>query len=165
MLSLFIASPYISSLDHARSRAAVTNQILNQKQVIQQILASTRTIAVVGLSSRQSRPGYYVPAYLQNQGYRIIPVNPSIASALGERSYPDLSSVPEKVDLVLVFRRSDAVLPVVEEAISVGVKAVWMQAGIINEDAARIARQAGLKVIMDACMMVEHRRSNLQSRT
>ena len=158
-------SLYISSLDLARSRAALNDHISNQKQEIQQILEKTTTIAVVGLSSRQSRPGYYVPAYLQNQGYRIIPVNPSIASALGERSYPDLSSVPEKVDLVLVFRRSDAVLPVVEEAISVGAKAVWMQAGIINEDAARIARQAGLQVVMDACMMVEHRRSNLRSKT
>ncbi len=157
-------SLYISSLDLARSRAALNDHISNQKQEIQQILEKTTTIAVVGLSSRQSRPGYYVPAYLQNQGYRIIPVNPSIASALGERAYPDLSSVPEKVDLVLVFRRSDAVLPVVEEAISVGANAVWMQAGIINEDAARLARQAGLQVVMDACMMVEHRRSNLRSK-
>jgi len=99
-----------------------------------------------------------VPAYLQLQGYRIIPVNPSLESALGERAYPDLPSVPEPVDLVLIFRRSEAVAPFVDQAIQIGAKAVWMQLGIVNQDAAEAARRAGLDVVMDACMMVEHRK-------
>lgn len=137
--------------------------IHDQKQDIRQILQTTQTIAVVGFSSRQNRAGYYVPAYLQNQGYRIIPVNPAIEAALGEQAFPDLQSIPDPVDLVLIFRRSEAVPPVIEAAIKIGAKAVWMQAGIINENAAQNARQAGLKVVMDACMMVEHRRANLRA--
>lgn len=126
--------------------------------VIQRLLDQTQTIAVVGLSSDKMRAGYYVPAYLQRQGYRIIPVNPYLDQALGEKAYPVLLSVPEPVDLVLLFRRSEAVPPFVDQAIQIGAKAVWMQLGIINTAAAETARQAGLDVVMDACMLVEHRR-------
>jgi uncharacterized protein len=125
---------------------------------IEEILDKTSSIAVVGLSSRPSRPGYYVPSYLQKHGYRIIPVNPELDEALGERAYHDLLAVPEPIDLVLVFRRSEAVEPIVEQAIQVKAKAIWLQKGIINIQAAETARAAGLLVVMDACMMVEHRK-------
>jgi predicted CoA-binding protein len=127
-------------------------------EIISKILHTAHTIAVVGLSSRPERAGYYVPAYLQVHGYRIIPVNPYLEQALGERAYPDLVSVPEPVDLVLVFRRSEQVLPVAMQAVQVGAKAIWMQSGIVNQEAALIARGAGLDVVMDRCMMVEHRK-------
>jgi hypothetical protein len=126
--------------------------------LIDRLLAKTKTIAVVGLSSRPGRAGYYVPAYLQNVGYRIIPVNPTLDSALGEKAYPNLAAVPEPVDLVLLFRRSQDVPPHVTEAIAVRAGAVWMQSGIAHEAAAAAARAAGLDVVMDRCMMVEHRR-------
>lgn len=131
---------------------------MNHDHTIETILAETRTIAVVGFSSRPERAGYYVPAYLREQGYRIIPVNPHVQSGLGEKAYPDLLAVPEAVDLVLVFRRPEEVPPVVEQAIAIGAKAIWMQLGIVHEAAAARARAAGLRVVMDACMLVEHRR-------
>lgn len=127
-------------------------------KTIEQILNNTNTIAVVGFSSERGRAGYYVPAYLQQHGYRIVPINPKIQSGLGLKSYPDLVSVPEKIDLVLIFRRPEAVPAIVEQAVQIGAQAVWMQQGIVNEAAARHARAAGLWVVMDACMMVEHRR-------
>jgi predicted CoA-binding protein len=125
---------------------------------INQILDTTKTIAVVGFSSHPQKAGYFVPAYLQEQGYRIIPVNPNLGEGLGQQAYPDLASVPEPVDLVLIFRRSEAVPPFIQQAIDIGAKAVWMQSGIVNEAAADQARAAGLDVVMDACMKVEHRR-------
>ena len=128
------------------------------QNVIGKILNNTRTIAVVGFSSQPEKAGNYVPAYLEQQGYRILPVNPNLESRSGEKVYPDLASIPEPVDLVLLFRRSEAIPPFVDQAIEIGAKAVWMQLGIINEGAAAKARQAGLDVVMDACMMVEHRR-------
>lgn len=131
-----------------------------RNQAIERILRETETIAVVGMTSRKSRAGYYVPAYLQQAGYRIIPVNPNYEEILGERACPDLPSLPEPVDLALLFRRPEHVLPHVEEAIEAGIGAVWMQLGIVNEQAAERARAAGLDVVMDACMMVEHRRRN-----
>ncbi len=131
----------------------------SQKEiVIQQILNSVHTIAVVGLSSRKGRAGYYVPAYLQQHGYRIIPVNPFLEEALGEKAYPDLPAVPDPVDLVLIFQRSESVPPFVEQAIQIGAKAVWMQLGIKNDPAASLANAAGLQVVQDACMLVEHRK-------
>lgn len=126
-------------------------------EAIDKILAETKTIAVVGFSSRTHKAGYYVPAYLQEQGYRIIPVNPFLDEGLGEKAYPDLPSVPKPVDLVLIFQRSANVPPFVDQAIEIGAKAVWMQQGIYNETAAAKARAAGLDVVQDACMMVEHR--------
>ena len=121
-------------------------------------MREARNIAVVGFSSRQARAGYYVPAYLQQQGYRIIPVNPYLEEGLGQKAYPDLKSVPEPVDLVLLFQRSENVPPFVDEAIAISAKAVWMQLGIANEKAAAKARAAGLDVVQNACLLVEHRR-------
>lgn len=126
-------------------------------QVIERILNQTRTIAVVGLSSDQAKAGYYVPAYMQQHGYRIIPVNPVLDEALGEKAYPDLPSIPEPVDLVLIFRRSEAVPPFVDQAIEIGAKAVWMQLGIVNAEAAEKAQKTGMDVIMNDCIMVQHR--------
>ncbi|MDX1417655.1 MAG: CoA-binding protein [Candidatus Promineifilaceae bacterium] len=120
-------------------------------------MLESKTIGVVGLSSRPSRAGYYVPAYLQKEGYRIIPVNPYLDEALGETAYPDLKSVPDEIDLVLIFQRSDKVAPFVDQAIEIGAKGVWMQLGIANEAAAEKARAAGLDVVQNACMLVEHR--------
>jgi predicted CoA-binding protein len=125
---------------------------------IKNILEESKTVAVVGLSPREERDSHRVAKYLQSQGYRIIPVNPNADEILGERSYPDLASIPEPIDVVDVFRRSEAVPEIVEEAIKVGAKTVWMQIGVIHEEAAARAREAGLQVVMDRCMMVEHRR-------
>lgn len=129
----------------------------SQQHEISHILAAAKNIAVVGLSSRPTKAGYYVPAYLQEAGYRIIPVNPYLDQALDEKAYPDLASIPGPVDLVLIFRRSEKVPPFVDQAIEIGAKAIWMQLGITNETAARKARAAGLRVVQNACMMVEHR--------
>lgn len=131
--------------------------IFTREDTIVHILENTETIGVVGFSSHRHRAGYYVPAYLQEVGYRIIPVNPNIDRALGQAAYPDLESVPEDIDLVLIFRRSEHVPPVVESAIKIGARSVWMQLGITNEKAAESARAAGLHVVMNACMLVEHR--------
>ncbi len=122
------------------------------------ILREFRNIAVVGLSASSERPSYRVASYLAEQGYNIIPVNPNTQEVLDKTSYPDLGSIPEKVDVVEIFRRPEDVMPVVEEAIKIGAKAVWMQEGIINEEAAARARDAGLLVVMDKCMFKEHRR-------
>jgi len=122
------------------------------------ILEQVKVLAVVGLSRRESRPGYYVPAYMHAAGYRIIPVNPYLEQALGEKAYPDLVSIPEPVDMVVVFRRSEDVPPVVDEAIEIGAKVVWMQLGIINEEAATKARAAGLQVVMNSCIKIDHQR-------
>lgn len=132
---------------------------MNEKQqIIEYILDNAETIAVVGLSSEKYKPGYYVPEYLQQEGYRIIPVNPYLDSAMGEKAYPELSAVPEPIDLVLIFQRSENVPPFVDQAIDVGAKMVWMQLGIMNQKAAEKAEAAGLKVVQNACMLVEHRR-------
>jgi predicted CoA-binding protein len=127
-------------------------------QTIQRILRQTRTIAVVGFSSDDTKAGHYVPEYLQEASYRIIPVNPNLTEGLGGAAYPDLLSIPEPVDLVLIFRRSEAVPPFVDQAIQIGAKALWMQLGISHPEAAEKARRAGLDVVMNACMKVEHRR-------
>ena len=124
----------------------------------QDILRRSRTLAVVGLSPKADRVSHRVTAYLQDQGYRIIPVNPAAETILGESSYPNLEAIPAgTADTVLVFRRSSEVPPVVEQAIKIGTGAVWMQEGIVNEDAARLAREAGLDVVMDRCMLKVHR--------
>jgi len=125
---------------------------------ITKILRESRTVAVVGLSSNPMRPSFGVTEYMQGMGYRIIPVNPNEREVLGEKSYARLEDVPEKIDIVNVFRRAEEVPPVVESAIRIGAKVVWMQSGIANEEAAEKARAAGLMVIEDACILVEHRR-------
>lgn len=121
-------------------------------------MAEAKTIAVVGFSSQPSKAGYYVPAYLKEQGYRIIPVNPNLSEGLGETAVPTLTAIAEPVDLVLIFQRSENVPPFVDEAIEIGAKAVWMQLGIAHETAAAKARAAGLDVVQNACLLVEHRR-------
>jgi uncharacterized protein len=127
---------------------------------IGEVLGKAKNIAVVGLSSSPMRPSYGVAAYMQGQGYKIIPVNPTINGALGEKAYPDLSSVPEKIDIVNVFRRSDALMEVVDEAIRLKVPVLWMQEDVINEEAAEKARAAGITVMMDKCILKEHRKRN-----
>ena len=131
---------------------------MNSDQMMKDILLSTKTIASVGVSSNPGKESYGIVHYLKSQGYRIIPVNPTADEVLGEKSYPDLESIPEKIDVVQVFRKPEDVPPVVESAIKVGAKTVWMQEGIVNEEAAQKAREAGLQVVMDACMRVTHRR-------
>ena len=125
---------------------------------ISEILHSARTIAVIGLSGKRYRPSYGVAEYLKRAGYRIIPVNPEETEVLGEKSYPDLDSIPEPVDVVDIFRRSEFVPEIVEAAIRKGAKVVWMQEGVIHEEAARRAEQAGLAVVMDHCILKDHRR-------
>ena len=125
---------------------------------ISEVLQSARTIAVVGLSAKRFRPSYGVAEYLKRAGYRIIPVNPEETEILGEKCYPDLDSVPEPVDVVDIFRRSEFVAEIVEAAIRKGAKAVWMQEGVIHEEAARRAVDAGLAVVMDRCILKDHRR-------
>ncbi len=122
------------------------------------VLRSARTIAVVGLSSNELRPSNFVAFYLQRHGYRIVPVNPRETEVLGERSYPSLSAIPEPVDCVDVFRASDAVPAVAEEAVAVGAKALWLQFGVISEEGAQTATDGGLQVVMDRCMKIEHAR-------
>ena len=117
--------------------------------LVDQQLQNSKTIAVVGLSGDPDRISFRVSSYMQEQGYRIIPVNPMIDEALGEKSYPDLKSVPEAIDMVNIFRRSELVAPVVEQAIEVGAKYIWMQDGVIDEDWAAKAEAAGIPVIMD----------------
>jgi hypothetical protein len=120
------------------------------------LLHGARTIAVVGLSSDEFRPSYGVAAYMQSSGYRIIPVNPNETEVLGEKAYARLEDVPEKVDIVNIFRRSQFVRGVVESAIRIGAKAIWMQEGVVDEVAAEVARGAGLEVVMDRCILKDH---------
>lgn len=131
---------------------------MNDDQMMKDILLSAKTIASVGLSSNMEKESYWIVSYLKDQGYRIIPVNPTAVEILGEKAYPNLESVPVKIDVVQVFRKPEDVPPVVDGAIRVGAKVVWMQEGIVNEEAAQKAREAGLQVVMDACMRVTHRR-------
>jgi uncharacterized protein len=125
---------------------------------IPELLKTANTIAVVGLSSNLTRPSNGVAAYLKRSGYRIIPVNPNETDVLGEKAYARLEDVPDPVDVVDIFRRPEYVPEIVESAIRIGAKAVWMQEGIIHEAAAERARQAGLHVVMDRCILKEHRR-------
>ncbi len=122
----------------------------------QEVLVQSKTIAVVGLSPKPERDSHGVAKYLQEQGYRIIPVNPAVTEVLGEKSYASLTDIPVHVDLVDVFRRSEEVLPVANEAVAIDATAFWMQDGVINEEAERVARDAGLDVIMDDCTMRQH---------
>ena len=129
---------------------------VNDPEAIRRIFEECRTIAVVGLSSNPGRPSNGVAAYMKRQGYRVIPVNPNESEVLGERAYPSLADVPVPVDLVDIFRRSSEAGRAVDDAIRAGAKAVWMQDGVIDRDAARRALDAGLLVVMDRCWLKEH---------
>lgn len=122
------------------------------------ILAQSRTIAVVGLSANWYRPSYFAAKYLQEHGYRVIPVNPNYTEVLGERCYPSVAAIPEPVDVVDAFRKADEMPALAREAVAKGARVLWMQLGVRNEAAARIASEAGLDVVMDRCMKIEHAR-------
>lgn len=124
---------------------------------IRELLTRAKTIAVVGLSDSPLRPSYGVSAYMQAQGYRIIPVNPTISESLGEKAYPSLLDVPEKIDVVNIFRRPQFVDEIVDQAIQLKIPAVWMQEEVVNERAAEKARKAGIFVVMDLCILKEHK--------
>ena len=128
---------------------------------MKQLLQESRTIAVVGLSPRPERPSHGVARYLIAMGYKVIPVNPMVDEVLGLKSYADLKSTPEPVDVVDIFRRSEHVPPIVEQAIEIGAKAVWMQLGVMHTGAAAQAEAAGLAVVMNRCMAIEHQRLDL----
>jgi predicted CoA-binding protein len=130
----------------------------NINTTIERILKESKTIAVVGLSAEPSKPSYQVASYLQRAGYVIYPVNPKYDEVLGRSCYPSLSEIPETIDIVDIYRRPVYVLPVVEESIKIGAKVIWMQLGIENEEAARLAGKAGLQVIMNRCLKIEHAR-------
>lgn len=125
---------------------------------LKELLRSCRSIAVVGLSAQPDRPSHRVAAYLQAQGYQVIPVNPQLDTVLGERCYPDLAAIGQPVDLVDVFRKPQDCLPVAQAAVALGAKALWLQLGVVDEAAARTAQAGGLTVVMDRCLMVEHAR-------
>ncbi len=131
---------------------------INSRETIKRILDDCRTVAVVGLSSNPMRPSHGVANYIQRQGYRVIPVNPNEREVLGEKAYATLAEVPEQIDLVDIFRRSEEAGAVVDEAIAVGAKAVWLQEGVIDTAAAKRAQDAGLLVVMDRCWLKEYAR-------
>ena len=133
---------------------------MNEAAVIDTMLGEGRgrTIAVVGLSDNPAKPSYYVSEYMQRQGYKIYPVNPALESVLGEKCYASLSELPVKPDVVNVFRLPKAIPPIVDEMLQLGLKNIWVQQGIINMDAAQKAEQGGMNVVMDRCIMIEHRR-------
>jgi predicted CoA-binding protein len=150
------AKPFRTSGGRAASRNFMSQ--INSQETIARILDECRTIAVVGLSSSSSRPSHGVAGYMQRAGYRIIPVNPNETEVLGEKSYASLADVPDKIDLVDVFRRSDEAGAAVDQAIAVGAKAVWLQEGVIDHRAAQRALDAGLLVVMDRCWLKDHAR-------
>jgi uncharacterized protein len=138
---------------------------MNEPETIRAMLghppADARTIAVIGLSHIAEKPSHYVPAYMQQHGYRILPVNPAVDSVLGEKSYTTLSDLPVTPDVVNVFRLPQYIPAIVDEMIQLGLKNIWVQMGIINLEAAKRAEQAGIRVVMDRCIMVEHRHAGL----
>lgn len=132
---------------------------INSKETIEEILQDCRTIAVVGLSSDPGRPSYGVASYMRRNGYKVIPVNPNETEVFGDKAYSALSDVPDKVELVDIFRRSSEAGKAVDEAIAIGARAVWLQEGVIDDDAAQRAAEAGLLVVMDRCWLKEHLRN------
>ena len=139
-------------------QGALDIQPYQNPQVVREVLGAAKTIAVVGLSPNPMRPSHPVAQYLQRQGYRIVPVNPNEQEILGEQCYASLSDIPVAVDIVDVFRQPEAVPPIAEEAVQIGAKAMWLQLGVISPQGATIAERGGLTVVMDLCIMVEHRR-------
>jgi predicted CoA-binding protein len=140
------------------NNSAPSNSFTSDDEKLRRILQTYNNVAVVGISNKENQPNHTVPKYLQSQGYKIYPVNPSLDKILGEKAYPDLISIEEPIDIVEVFRRSDAVPEIVDQAIQIGAKVVWMQEGIINQAAAETAIEAGLEVVMDTCMRATHKR-------
>ena len=134
----------------------VTPKGVPMEREVADILRKSKTVAVVGISDKEERDSHKVASYLKNHGYRIIPVNPKLTEVLGETCYPDLRSVPDHIDVVDVFRSIDAIPSIVEEAVAVGADVVWMQIGLQHEEAAEKARKAGLAVVMNRCMKIEH---------
>ena len=137
---------------------------MNEPETIRSMLAGSKTIAVIGLSADPAKPSHYVSAYMQQQGYKILPVNPSLTEVLGERSYPSLTDLVQtgiKPDLVNVFRVPSFIPAIVDEMLELGLHNLWVQQGIVNLDAAERAEEGGIRVVMDRCIMVEHRRANL----
>ena len=132
-----------------------------EEMTIEAILRDSKTIAVVGLSGDPEKPSYGIAQALQHYGYRVIPVNPREVEVLGEKSYATLAEIPVAVDIVNVFRRADQTPPIAAEAVAIGAKCLWLQSGIVSEEAAAIAREGGLLVVMDLCIMVEHRKLSL----
>ena len=130
------------------------------EEEVRKILSTLRTVAIVGLSNNPDRDSFRVGAYLQEHGYRIVPVNPSVPEILGERCYPDLISIPFPVEIVDIFRKIEAIPSIVEEAIRIGAKAIWMQLGLAHQVSAQKARAAGLRVVQSRCIKVEHARMN-----
>ncbi len=129
---------------------------VNSIPMVEDILRSCRSIAVVGFSPKENRPSHIVGKYLLAAGYQVFPVNPGVSEILGHVCYPDLASIPYPVDVVDIFRRSEDVGPIVTAAIEIGAKVIWMQQGIINAEAAALAEKAGLKVVMDRCLKIDH---------
>ncbi len=136
---------------------------MNEPDAIEKMLGAgeARTIAVVGLSDNPGKPSHYVSAYMQQQGYRILPVNPTVAQVLGERSYASLAELPVKPDVVNVFRVPSQIPAIVDEMLLLGLKNLWVQLGIVNREAAARAEQGGIRVVMDRCIMMEHRRRDI----
>jgi predicted CoA-binding protein len=136
---------------------------MNEPEVIDEMLGDGRgrTIAVVGLSDNPSKPSHYVSAYMQQHGYKIYPVNPSIETVLGEKSYASLTDLPVKPDVVNVFRVPSLIPAIVDEMLTLGLKNIWVQQGIVNMEAAKRAEEGGIRVVMDRCIMIEHRRNKL----
>ena len=130
----------------------------NDDLSLRRIFKECRTVAVVGMSANPDRPSNRVAKYLMDHGYTVIPVNPGPDELLGRKCYPDLASVPVKIDLIDVFRKADDVLPIAREAIRIGARCLWLQLGVINEEAAELAAAAGLDVVMDRCTKIEHAR-------
>ncbi len=132
--------------------------MLQTNEEIKQLLTEVKRIAIVGLSDKPERDSYHVAEYLLRHGYEVIPVNPMIDEVLGLKSYKSLKEIPEQVDVVDVFRKSDQVLPVAKEAVEIGAKVLWLQLDVINKEAANYAEEHGLKVVMDKCIKIEHSR-------
>ncbi len=133
---------------------------INSIETIEKILEDCKTVAVVGLSSNPGRPSYGVASYMRRRGYKVIPVNPNETEVFGDKAYATLAAVPDKIDLVDIFRRSSEAGSVVDQAVAVGAKAVWLQEGVIDQAAAQRAQDAGLLVVMDRCWLKEHARSS-----
>jgi hypothetical protein len=137
---------------------AEERKLYQDPEMIRELLHTAQTIAIVGLSDKRERASNFVGSYLKQEGYKIVPVNPALKEVFGEKCYPDLKSIPFPVDVVDIFRRPDEIMNITRDAIAIKAKSIWMQLRLVNRDAAELAREAGLKVVMDKCMKMEHGR-------